>query len=235
MNHPLFATESLCRFYVRGPQTIRAVDEVTLAIERGAFAAIVGSSGSGKSTMLNLLSSLDTPTSGSINFDGTPLSSFSRRQAAAYRAEKVGMVFQSFNLLPHRTALENVEFGLQFNETPHSRRQGMATEMLERLGLGDRLNHRPADLSGGEQQRVALARALVKQPTVLFADEPTGSLDEENSRQIIELFTQLNRAGLTIVMVTHNLTLATTHADLVIRMRYGKIIEETKRNGEAGT
>jgi putative ABC transport system ATP-binding protein len=151
----------------------------------------------------------------------------SRRAGAAYRAKNVGMVFQSFNLLHHRTALENVEFGLQFNNTPHGKRRGMATEMLERLGLKDRLTHRPSDLSGGEQQRVALARALVKQPTVLFADEPTGSLDEENSSQIIDLFSQLNRDGLTIIIVTHNLNLATHHAKSVIQMRYGRIVHQT--------
>lgn len=233
MNQPLFSTNSLCRFYVRGPQTIRAVDEVDLEIERGAFVAIVGSSGSGKSTLLNLLSSLDTPTSGTINFDGTPFSTLSRREAAAYRGKKVGMVFQSFNLLHHRTALENVEFGLQFDDTPHSKRKAMASEMLERLGLQDRLGHRPSDLSGGEQQRVALARALVKQPTVLFADEPTGSLDEENSSQIIDLFSQLNRDGLTIIIVTHNLNLASHHAKSIIQMRYGRIVNQIEAGKEA--
>ncbi len=232
MTTPLFSTKSLSRFYVRGPQTIRAVDEVNLGIERGAFVAIVGSSGSGKSTLLNLLSSLDTPTSGTINFEGSPLSSLSRREASAYRAQKVGMVFQSFNLLHHRTALENVEFGLQFNNTPYHKRRAIATEMLERLGLQDRLTHRPSDLSGGEQQRVALARALAKRPTVLFADEPTGSLDEENSSQIINLFSQLNKDGLTIIIVTHNLSLATNHAQSVIQMRYGRIVNHAEAGKE---
>ncbi len=218
-------TVDLCRFYRRGPQEVRAVDGVSLSLNRGEFLGIVGASGSGKSTILNLLAGLDTPTSGKIELDGAALGAFSRRDLAAYRAHRVGMVFQSFNLIPHYTALENVALALYFNHTPRTRRLNAAGEMLERLGLGDRTDHRPGDLSGGEQQRVAMARALVKRPEVLFADEPTGNLDQENTTQISSLLTELNRDGLTIVMVTHNLELARTSAHRTVRMNYGRLVD----------
>lgn len=225
MDSPLIQTSNLCRFYQRGPQEIQAVSHVDLSIQEREFVAIVGSSGSGKSTLLNLLAGLDTPTSGSIEFDGVSLGSLGRKQLAAYRAHQVGMVFQSFNLIHHRTALENVEMALYFNQTNRAERVIKSRAMLERLGLADRMTHRPADLSGGEQQRVAVARALVKGPKILFADEPTGNLDQENSRQIAELLTELNHEGLTIVMVTHNLETAQGYAHRIIRMHYGKIVE----------
>lgn len=218
-------TIDLCRYYRRGPQEVRAVDSVNLAVNRGDFLAIVGASGSGKSTILNLLAGLDTPTSGSIELDGSSLHSLSRRELAAYRANKVGMVFQSFNLIPHHTALRNVELALYFNNTLATERRSRATDILQRLGLGDRLDHRPADLSGGEQQRVALARALVKQPEILFADEPTGNLDHVNSDQIGDLLADLNREGLTVIMATHDLGLAGRYARQRIRMDYGKVVE----------
>jgi len=218
-------TIDLCRYYRRGQQEVRALDGVSLTVERGEFIGLVGSSGSGKSTMLNLLAGLDTPTSGSVELEGVPLSSMSRRQLAAYRAEKVGMIFQSFNLISHYTALQNVETALYFNGTAPKERRRRAVKILEQLGLGDRKTHKPANLSGGEQQRVAVARAIVKKPEILFADEPTGNLDYENAQQIASLLTSLNRDGLTIVMVTHNLEMAHVCAHRTIRMQYGKIIE----------
>lgn len=221
----MFEIAAVSRHYKRGPQLIKAVDEVDLTVANGEFVAIVGSSGSGKSTLLNLLAGLDTPTAGTINFDGALLSSLNRREIASYRAHQVGMVFQSFNLIHHRSALENVEMALYFNHTPHKDRVAKSTAMLEMLGLGDRLTHRPSDLSGGEQQRVALARALVKGPKVLLADEPTGNLDQDNAQQISELLSRLNRDGLTIVMVTHNLEAARQYAHRVVRMHYGRIVE----------
>ena len=227
-------TVALCKHYHRGPQTIKAVDEVSLGIAKGEFLGICGASGSGKSTMLNLLAGLDSPTSGTIEVDGRPLGSLSRRQLAAYRAHRVGMVFQSFNLIGHRTAQENVELALYFNNTPHRERRLRAAEVLEQLGLGDRLEHRPADLSGGEQQRVAIARALVKRPEVLFADEPTGNLDQENSRQICSLLTDLNRNGLTVVIVTHDIDLAEQYTSRTIRMHYGAIVSDVKGPATGG-
>ena len=232
MNDPVLRAEGLERVYRRGPQEIRAVDGVDLAVAGGEFLAIVGASGSGKSTLLNLLAGLDTPTAGRIAFRGTALDELSGRELAAYRARRVGMMFQSFNLVAHRTAIENVELALYFNGCPVRERRSRAAAILERLGLADRLAHRPADLSGGEQQRVALARALVKEPEILFADEPTGDLDHDNAEQIMELLAGLNRGGLTVVMVTHDLELAGRWARRSARMHYGKIVEGPRAPGE---
>ncbi len=227
MTSTFIETSRLCRTYRRGPHVVRAVDEVDLTVGRGEFLAIVGASGSGKSTILSLLAGLDTPTSGKIEVDGVALNSLTRRELSAYRARRIGMVFQSFNLINHHTALHNVELALFFNGTVRKERRHRAEEILDRLGLSDRLEHRPADLSGGEQQRVAMARALVKRPDILFADEPTGNLDRENSIQIASLLSELNAGGLTIVMVTHDMSLAERSAHRIVRMDYGRIVPPT--------
>jgi putative ABC transport system ATP-binding protein len=216
-------THRLCRYYQRGRHEVRAVDSVDLSIVKGEFLAVLGASGSGKSTLINLLAGLDTPTSGRIEIDNQNLSEFSTRALAEYRARRVGIVFQSFNLLVHHTALRNVEMALYFNGTARSERRRIAAAALERLGLGDRLHHRPIDLSGGEQQRVAIARALVKQPEVLFADEPTGNLDQENSAVITKILSELNREGMTVILVTHDLEIARQNARRIIKMHYGRI------------
>jgi putative ABC transport system ATP-binding protein len=229
----IIRTERLCRFYRGGPQEIRAVDEVSLRIDEGEFLAIVGASGSGKSTLLNLLAGLDTPTSGRIEFRGASLNSLSRRELASYRGRRVGMMFQSFNLIHHRSALENVELALYFNGSPVRERRTAAAAMLSRLGLADRMAHHPADLSGGEQQRVALARALVKSPEILFADEPTGNLDHDNADEIVSLLTELNARGLAIVMVTHDTEIACRMARRIIRLHYGRVAGEEPPAGEA--
>jgi ABC-type lipoprotein export system ATPase subunit len=224
---PWLRAEGLSRHYKRGPQIVRALENVTLTVARGEFLGIVGSSGSGKTTLLNLMAGLDTPSEGAVEFEGIPLKSLSRRELASYRARRVGMVFQSFNLISHYTALQNVETALYFNDTPPRERSRLASAVLEELNLADRVNHRPADLSGGEQQRVAVARAIVKKPEILFADEPTGNLDFENAQQIIMLLKRLNGEGLTIFMVTHNLEMAQRDTHRTIRMQYGRIIEST--------
>lgn len=231
----MIRTNKVCRHYIRGPQIIKAVDEVSLAIEEQEFVAVVGSSGSGKSTLLNLLAGLDSPTAGSIEFRGTTLNNLSRRGLSQYRAKSVGIMFQSFNLIYHRTALENVELALYFNGGSRGERRTQATSILERLGLADRMGHRPADLSGGEQQRVALARALVKKPALLFADEPTGNLDQDNATQIMALLSDLNRQGLTIVIVTHDLEIAGEYAHRMVRMHYGRLVDHQSEGhgGEA--
>lgn len=216
-------TSGLCRYYRRGDHEIRAVDDIDLAIQRGEFLAVVGASGSGKSTLLNLLAGLDTPTKGHIEVAGQRLDRLSRRDLSRYRAEKVGMMFQTFNLLASRTALANVELALYFNQISRHKRRERAKDILCRLGLADRMDHRPVDLSGGEQQRVALARALVKRPKILCADEPTGNLDQENSEAIAALLAELNRDGLTVLMVTHDLELAERTAGRIVRMHYGRI------------
>ncbi len=221
----LIRTTDLCRYYRRGPQEVRAVDGVNLSITKGEFLSIVGSSGSGKSTLLNLLAGLDTPTGGGIDVAGERIGQMSRWQLADYRATRIGIVFQSFNLVSHYTAQKNVELALYFTDVARSDRPKMAAAMLDRLGLGDRLDHRPADLSGGEQQRVALARALVKRPEILLADEPTGNLDQTNTEQLAALLAELHSEGLTIVLVTHDLALADRSAQRVVRMHYGRVVD----------
>lgn len=230
MNNSLLQINDLTRFYERGNHTVKAIDGVNFKIEKGEFLAVVGSSGSGKSTLLNLLAGLDSPTSGDIKVYGTSINNMNRKERANYRAAKVGMVFQSFNLIPHYTALRNVEMALYFNNTPHEKRTKMAMEILDKLGLSDRLDHLPADLSGGEQQRVAMARALVKKPEILFADEPTGNLDQENTKQLANVLNDLHQQGITVVMVTHDSKLAEENAKRIIKMEYGKIVED--RNPE---
>lgn len=223
----MLQTRDLKKIYQMGGQEIRALDGVDLTIQAGEYLRVVGASGSGKSTLLNLLAGLDTPTEGRIESDDGVLSDMSARELAAYRARRVGMVFQAFNLIPYRTALQNVSLGMLFLDETAAERDKRAEEMLVILGLGDRLAHRPADLSGGEQQRVVLARALAKRPTLLLADEPTGNLDQRTSTEIAALLAQQNEAGLTIVLVTHDLGLAAQHAHRTLTMNYGRIEEET--------
>ena len=216
-------THQLCRYYTLGHHEVRALDGVDLTIGKGEFLAVVGASGSGKSTLLNLLAGLDTPTSGHIEVDGSRLDAMSTRALAEYRARRVGVVFQTFNLLSHQTALRNVEMALYFDDTPRGRRRSRAGEALERLGLGDRLDHRPLDLSGGEQQRVAIARALVKRPEILLADEPSGNLDQQNTNDILSIIGDLNRDGMTVVLVTHDVDMARRAAGRVVNMHYGRV------------
>lgn len=228
MGRGWLTANDLHRHYQRGSNEVRAVDGVSLNIDKGEYISVVGSSGSGKSTLLNLLAGLDTATSGRINVAGLELANLTRRELARYRANSVGMVFQSFHLIGHLDAVGNVETALLFGDTPRTERKKRAIELLERLGLGDRLDHRPSDLSGGEQQRVAFARALASSPEILFADEPTGNLDEENTAQIADLLREEHDAGLTVMLVTHDLEFARQQADRVIRLHYGRILEESE-------
>ncbi len=231
MNSQLIKTENLCRFYTHGSEEIQAVNNVNLQIKNGEFLGIVGASGSGKSTILNLLAGLDTPTSGSITYEKDLLTSLNRTELSAYRANKVGMIFQSFNLIAHQTALQNVELALYFGKIPANQRENIAAEMLEKIGLGNRMDHKPGSLSGGEQQRVAIARALVKKPEILFADEPTGNLDQENSKLIAELLAEQNSQGLTILLATHDMNLANKFTHRIVKMNYGKM-EDTHSTTE---
>ncbi len=223
----LIRTIDLHRIYRLGHEEVRALDGVGIEVREGEYLRVVGASGSGKSTLLNLLAGLDRATSGRIETPVGELSSLPPRDLALWRSRHVGMVFQSFNLIPHRTALQNVEIALLFGGASREGRRHRAISQLERLGLGDRLHHTPADLSGGEQQRVALARALVKEPRLLLADEPTGNLDQENSLLIARTFSELNRAGMTVVLVTHDPALAEGAAHRTIRMNFGRVVGET--------
>jgi putative ABC transport system ATP-binding protein len=210
-----------------GSTTIRAVDGVTLDIQSGEFVALLGASGSGKSSLLNLIAGLDSPTSGQVVSGGKDLARLSRHELAKYRRHAVGMVFQSFNLIPSMTVLENVELPLRFAEVERSQRAAMAGTALERVGLGGRLRHRPIELSGGEQQRVALARALVNQPTILLADEPTGNLDSHTGTEVMDLIRNLNASsGMTVVLVTHEQAIAEKYAERMISLADGKVISD---------
>jgi len=215
----------LVRHFRLGSQEVRALDGVTIEVRDGEYLRVVGASGSGKSTLLNLLGGLDRPTSGRVETPIGELSTASPRTLATWRARHVGMVFQTFNLLAHCTATENVELGLLFCDVPARERTQRAARELDGLGLGDRMDHRPGALSGGEQQRVALARALVKTPRVLLADEPTGNLDRDNAHQIAELLALQNRRGMTVVLVTHDLALAAADAHRTVRLCYGRVEE----------
>jgi len=220
----ILETTDLTRVYRRGAEEIRALDEVDLRVPEGEYLRVVGASGSGKSTLLNLLAGLDRPTQGAIVTPVGSLASMSSRDLAAYRAGWVGMVFQSFNLIAHRTALQNVELGMLFLGLPKPERLRRAEAMLVDLGLAGRLHHRPGDLSGGEQQRVALARALAKGPRLLLADEPTGNLDRATAAALGRILGDLNRKGLTIVLVTHDAQLAASDVHRTLEMSYGRII-----------
>jgi putative ABC transport system ATP-binding protein len=219
--------ERVSRHYEMGAAVIRAVHEVTLEIRAGEFVALLGSSGSGKSTLLNLMAGLDRPTGGAIFANGRDLSGLSSLELARYRSRTVGMVFQSFNLLPRMTLEENVELPLRLAEVDRAERGARVQEALERVRLEKRLTHRPSELSGGEQQRAALARALVNRPTILFADEPTGNLDSATGESIMLLLKEIQqKLGMTIVMVTHERPLAERFADRIAALADGKLLTD---------
>ncbi|HKD85751.1 MAG TPA: ABC transporter ATP-binding protein [Terriglobales bacterium] len=220
-------TENVCRYYTMGNSTIRAVDGISVSIERGEFVALLGQSGSGKSTLLNLLAGLDRPTSGSVVVQGRDLAKMSPEELAQYRRNDVGMVFQAFHLIPTMTITENVELPMRFAEVDRSERAQRVRESLERVGLGKRLEHRPSELSGGEQQRVSLARALANRPSILLADEPTGNLDSRTGEDILNLIRDVSLSlGMTVVMVTHERALAERFAQRLIFLGDGKLISQ---------
>lgn len=218
--------QSLSRIYRMGESSIPAVDNISFSIESGDFVALLGTSGSGKSSLLNLIAGLDTPTSGSVAVAGRDLARMSREELARYRRSTVGMVFQAFNLVPAMTVLENVELPMRFAEVPREHRMDRARRSLERVGLGHRLSHRPSELSGGEQQRASLARALVNSPSLLLADEPTGNLDSRTGTEIMALINSVHSEGTTVLMVTHERPLAERYASRFIFLRDGKLVSE---------
>jgi putative ABC transport system ATP-binding protein len=219
-------TKDLSKVYTFGMVQVAALRSVTLSLARGRLVGVTGASGSGKSTLVNLLGGLDRPSSGSIRVDGRLISDLSKKELALYRRNTVGMIFQSFNLVNAYTALENVAFPLLFASVAKRERLRRAEELLHTVGLEARKDHRPTELSGGEQQRVAIARALVNQPQILLADEPTGNLDSKTSRQIVEILSELNlRRGLTIVMISHEQDLLREFADEVIRLHDGDVVD----------
>src|SRR5216110_391682 len=224
---PALQIDHVSRHYSMGDSSIRAVDDVSLVVPAGEFLALLGSSGSGKSTLLNLMAGLDRPTSGSIVSGGRNLAELSPLELARYRRNTVGMVFQSFNLLPRMTLEENVELPLRLAEVDRTDRQSRVGEALERVGLSARRRHLPSELSGGEQQRGALARALVNRPAILFADEPTGNLDSANGEQILLLLHEIQQSlGMTIIMVTHERPLAVRFATRIALLSDGRLVSD---------
>jgi putative ABC transport system ATP-binding protein len=203
---------------------VEALAGISLSLDRGSFTAVMGPSGSGKSTLLNLIGGLDTPTSGRVELDGTDLGTASERERATVRGEQVGFVFQTFNLMPRLTALENVELPLVFQEWDREARRERATALLDSVGLADRLDHRPSELSGGQRQRVAIARALATEPSLILADEPTGNVDTETGDRILSLLESLHADGNTILLVTHERRVA-EYADRIVHLRDGTIEE----------
>jgi putative ABC transport system ATP-binding protein len=225
---PLVVARDLTKVYVLGDSELRALDGVSLTVGRGEFLAIMGSSGSGKSTLMNVLGCLDRPTSGTYVLDGREVSRLSRGELAEMRNQTLGFVFQSFNLLARTSAIENVELPLVYAGVPKRERRDRARVALQRVGLGARLDHTPSQLSGGQQQRVAIARAIVNEPKLMFADEPTGNLDTRTSLDVMALFQELWRAGLTIVFVTHESDVA-RYASRIVTVRDGKIVSDVRQ------
>ena len=229
---PAIQLDRVSRHYTMGETSVRAVNELSLSVANNEFLALLGSSGSGKSTLLNLIAGLDRPTSGSIFAHGQNIASLSSLELARYRCNTVGMIFQSFNLLPRMTLEENIELPLRLAEVDRAERPARVREALERVRLTHRLGHRPTELSGGEQQRVAIARALVNRPKILLADEPTGNLDSATGEAILTLLRELRtQLGMTIVMVTHERFLAEAFADRLAIMGDGKLLSTSSPKG----
>jgi len=222
---PAVLTENLSRHYQMGQALIRAVDGISIRVRAGEFVALLGTSGSGKSSLLNLIAGLDRPTAGSVAVQGKDLSKLSRDELAKYRLNTVGMVFQSFNLIPSMTLRENVELPMRFAEVERSQRAELARQALDKVGLAARMAHRPSELSGGEQQRASLARALINRPQLLLADEPTGNLDSNTGTEIMNMIREFNVSlGMTVVLVTHERSLADRYAQRMIFLADGKLV-----------
>jgi putative ABC transport system ATP-binding protein len=227
MTEPLMVTRNLAKVYALESYQVQALRGVSITIERGEFVAVMGPSGSGKSTFMNLLGCLDSPTSGDYFLAGELVSRLAGDELAAIRNRRVGFVFQNFNLLPRTTAVENVELPLLYCGVPAAERRRRALERLADVGLSDRVDHHPAQLSGGQQQRVAIARALVNDPVLILADEPTGALDTHTSCEVMALLQQLNRSGMTVVLVTHEHDIA-NFASRIIGFRDGRVVEDRR-------
>ena len=220
---PLIEFRSVCKTYTMGDTIVRAADHIDLSIWEGEFVAIVGKSGSGKSTCMNIIGCLDVPTEGEYLLDGQNVGTMNKNKLAEFRNRKLGFIFQQYNLLPKLSVLDNVSVPLMYAGKPRRERRQIAIQALEKVGLGDKLKNLPSQLSGGQQQRVSIARALSNSPSVILADEPTGALDSRTGREVLEILRSLHRAGNTVVLITHDNTIAAT-AERVIRLEDGKVV-----------
>ncbi len=219
----LIEFQNVCKYYQMGDETVIAADHISMKINRGEFVAIVGQSGSGKSTCMNIIGCLDVPTSGTYLLDGRDVGQMNKNELAEIRNEMLGFIFQQYNLLPKLNLLENVEVPLMYAGVPRSERRKRAKKALELVGLGDKLRNRPSQLSGGQQQRVSIARALVGNPAVILADEPTGALDSHTGREVLAMLQQLHDAGNTVVLITHDNSIA-VQAQRIIRLEDGRVV-----------
>lgn len=216
------------KHYTMGNNTVKALDGVTLTIDEGEFAAIIGPSGSGKSTLMNIIGCLDIVTDGQYVLNQIPIQRYEEDELADIRNKQIGFVFQQFNLLPSFSALENVMMPMTYARVSKKERERKAAELLTRVGLGDRMDHKPTELSGGQQQRVSIARALANDPAIILADEPTGALDQATGREVLELLTQLNKLGKTVIVITHDSGVA-SYAKRVLTIRDGKIVSDSRQ------
>ena len=219
----LIEFDEVCKYYQMGDTTVKAADHISMKIEKGEFVAIVGQSGSGKSTCMNIIGCLDVPTQGTYRLNGRDVGKMNRNELAAIRNEMLGFIFQQYNLLPKLNLMENVEVPLVYAGISRADRHIRAREVLEQVGLGDKLKNRPNQLSGGQQQRVSIARALVRTPPVILADEPTGALDSHTGREVLGLLQQLHKQGHTVVLITHDNSIA-VQADRIIRLEDGQVV-----------
>ena len=219
----LIEFQSVCKYYQMGDTTVKAADHISFQIQKGEFVAIVGQSGSGKSTCMNIIGCLDVPTSGTYLLDGQDVGSMNRNQLAEIRNKMLGFIFQQYNLLPKLNLQENVEVPLMYAGVPKAERRERAKLALELVGLGDKLKHKPNQLSGGQQQRVSIARALVRNPAVILADEPTGALDSHTGREVLAMLQQMHEEGHTVVLITHDNSIA-VQADRIIRLEDGRVV-----------
>jgi len=223
---PFITITGLKRYFRMGDSVVKALDGLDLTIEEGELLCLMGPSGSGKSTLLNLMGGLDTPDAGSIVVDGQEIATLDENELAVYRQRQVGFVFQTFNLIPTMTALQNVEYPMIFAGIPREERRERAVRLLTELGLSDRMTHKPTELSGGQQQRVAVARGLINRPAILLGDEPTGNLDSKTGEEILEMLARLNEGGQTLVLVTHDPRVS-GYASRTIHMLDGRVVEES--------
>lgn len=224
----MLALTNVTKYYKMGDSIVKALDGITLTIEEGDFTAIIGPSGSGKSTLMNIIGCLDIVTEGEYVLNNIPIKKYEEDELAEIRNKQIGFVFQQFNLLPSFSALENVMMPMTYAHVKKKAREKKAQELLTKVGLGDRMFHKPTELSGGQQQRVSIARALANDPAIILADEPTGALDQSTGKEVLELLTQLNKLGKTVIVITHDTGVA-SYASRILTLRDGKVVNDTRQ------